>query len=37
MKVHHGLEHHEIAAGFMLTCQSHPKSAIVVVDFDQVL
>jgi len=35
MEVHYGLEHDEIAAGFILTCQSHPKTPVVVVDFDQ--
>lgn len=34
MEVHYGLEHDEIAAGFILTCQSHPKTEKVVVDFD---
>jgi ring-1,2-phenylacetyl-CoA epoxidase subunit PaaE len=29
-----GLEPDEIAAGFILTCQSHPTSEKVVVDFD---
>lgn len=29
-----GLEPDEIAAGFVLTCQSHPTSEKVVVDFD---
>lgn len=35
MEVHYGLEQDEIEAGFILTCQSHPKTAVVVVDFDQ--
>jgi ring-1,2-phenylacetyl-CoA epoxidase subunit PaaE len=34
MDVHWGLEHEEIEQGFILTCQSHPKTANVVVDFD---
>ena len=34
MDVHYALEDHEIAAGFILTCQSHPRSDHVVVDFD---
>jgi ring-1,2-phenylacetyl-CoA epoxidase subunit PaaE len=34
MDVHYGLEPDEIAAGFILTCQSHPKTQKVVVDFD---
>jgi ring-1,2-phenylacetyl-CoA epoxidase subunit PaaE len=35
MEVHYGLEHDEIEAGYILTCQSHPKTPVVVVDFDQ--
>ncbi len=31
----HGLEQSEIEAGFILTCQSHPISDTVVVDYDQ--
>lgn len=34
MDVHWGLEEEEIAKGFILTCQSHPKTERVVVDFD---
>jgi ring-1,2-phenylacetyl-CoA epoxidase subunit PaaE len=34
MEVHWGLEHEEIEKGFILTCQSHPKTEKVVVDFD---
>ena len=34
MEVHYGLEHDELEAGYILTCQSHPKTAEVVVDFD---
>jgi ring-1,2-phenylacetyl-CoA epoxidase subunit PaaE len=34
MDVNYSLEPWEIEAGFVLTCQSHPKSARVVVDFD---
>jgi ring-1,2-phenylacetyl-CoA epoxidase subunit PaaE len=34
MTVNYGLEKDEIAAGFILTCQAHPRSEIVVVDFD---
>ncbi|RYD88698.1 MAG: 2Fe-2S iron-sulfur cluster binding domain-containing protein, partial [Sphingobacteriales bacterium] len=29
-----GLEPDEVAAGYILTCQSHPRTARVVVDFD---
>lgn len=34
MEVNYGLEPDEVEAGFILTCQSHPRSEIVVVDFD---
>ena len=34
MDVNYGLEQEEIEAGFILTCQSHPKSKNVVIDFD---
>lgn len=34
MEVHWGLEEEEIQQGYILTCQSHPKTAKVVVDFD---
>lgn len=34
MDVAWGLEQEEIEKGFILTCQSHPKTAKVVVDFD---
>ncbi|MBR2648516.1 MAG: phenylacetate-CoA oxygenase/reductase subunit PaaK [Sediminibacterium sp.] len=34
MDVHYGLEPDEIAAGFILTCQSHPQTQRVLVDFD---
>ena len=34
MEVNYGLEHDEIEAGFILTCQSHPRTEKVVVDFD---
>lgn len=35
MDITHGLEAAEIEAGFILTCQAHPISDEVVVDFDQ--
>lgn len=35
MDLTHGLEQYEIDKGFILTCQSHPVSEKVVVDFDQ--
>ena len=34
MDVNYGLEPDEIEQGFILTCQSHPRSEKVVVDFD---
>jgi len=34
MDVHWGLEDEEIQQGYILTCQSHPKTSKVVVDFD---
>lgn len=34
MEVNWGLEQEEVEQGFILTCQSHPKTEIVVVDFD---
>jgi ring-1,2-phenylacetyl-CoA epoxidase subunit PaaE len=34
MEVNYGLEQDEVEAGFILTCQSHPRSGKVVVDFD---
>lgn len=34
MDVHWGLEEEEIQQGYILTCQSHPKTERVVVDFD---
>jgi len=35
MDVHWGLDDEEIKNGFILTCQSHPRSETVMVDFDQ--
>ena len=34
MDVNYGLEQEEIEHGFILTCQSHPKTEKVVIDFD---
>lgn len=34
MDVNWGLEPEEVAQGYVLTCQSHPKAEKVVVDFD---
>ena len=33
--INHALEDDEVAAGYILTCQSHPVSERVLVDFDQ--
>ncbi len=35
MDVHYGLEQEEIDQGYVLTCQSHPLTELVSVDFDQ--
>lgn len=34
MEVNYALEKDELAKGFVLTCQSHPKTERVVIDFD---
>jgi len=34
MDVNYGLEPEEVAEGFILTCQSHPRTKKLVVDFD---
>jgi ring-1,2-phenylacetyl-CoA epoxidase subunit PaaE len=34
MDVHWGLEEEEIEQGYILTCQSHPKSIKIIIDFD---
>lgn len=34
MEVHWGLEHEEMDQGYILTCQSHPKTERVIVDYD---
>ena len=34
MDLNYALEADELAAGYVLTCQSHPRSETVVVDFD---
>lgn len=34
MLINYGLEEDEVAAGYVLTCQAHVKSATAVVDFD---
>ena len=35
MDVNYSLEKDEVEAGFVLTCQSHPTSEVVVVSFDE--
>lgn len=35
MDVNYGLDSREVAAGFVLTCRSHPVTDRVVVDYDQ--
>lgn len=35
MEVNYALEPDEVANGYVLTCQSHPRTERVVVDFDQ--
>lgn len=35
MTVNYGLEEDEVANGYILTCQSHPRTDRLVVDFDQ--
>ncbi len=35
MDIIHGLEQHEIEAGYILSCQAHPISKEVKIDFDQ--
>ena len=34
MELNYALEADELAAGFILACQSHPRSSKVVIDFD---
>jgi ring-1,2-phenylacetyl-CoA epoxidase subunit PaaE len=36
MDLNHALSTEELAAGYVLTCQAHPLSAQVVVDFDRI-
>ncbi|MBK9256137.1 MAG: phenylacetate-CoA oxygenase/reductase subunit PaaK [Saprospiraceae bacterium] len=35
MDINYALEPDELAAGYVLTCQSHPRSSVVEIDFDQ--
>jgi ring-1,2-phenylacetyl-CoA epoxidase subunit PaaE len=34
MEINYALEADEVAKGFVLTCQAHPKTERVVIDFD---
>jgi ring-1,2-phenylacetyl-CoA epoxidase subunit PaaE len=34
MDIHYGLEPDEIDAGYVLTCQAHPRSERVILDYD---
>jgi ring-1,2-phenylacetyl-CoA epoxidase subunit PaaE len=34
MEVNYALEEEEVKAGFILTCQSHPRTEKIVIDFD---
>ncbi len=35
MEVNYALEHDEVEKGFILTCQAHPRTERVVIDFDE--
>ncbi len=35
MEVCYGLEKEEVEAGYVLTCQAHPKTSVVVLSFDE--
>jgi ring-1,2-phenylacetyl-CoA epoxidase subunit PaaE len=35
MEVNYALEEEEVEQGFVLTCQAHPTSDRVIIDFDQ--
>ncbi len=35
MEVNYALEHDEVEKGFVLTCQSHPRTERVIIDFDE--
>ena len=35
MEANYGLEDSEVKDGYILTCQSHPRSKKIVVDYDQ--
>ena len=34
MEVNYALDEHEVQKGYVLTCQSHPRTETVVIDFD---
>jgi ring-1,2-phenylacetyl-CoA epoxidase subunit PaaE len=35
MEVNYSLEHDEVEKGFVLTCQAHPRTERVIIDFDE--
>jgi ring-1,2-phenylacetyl-CoA epoxidase subunit PaaE len=35
MDINYALEEDEVAAGYILTCQAHPRSERVVISFDE--
>ena len=35
MEMNYSLEEDEVEEGFILTCQSHPRSEKITIDFDQ--
>jgi ring-1,2-phenylacetyl-CoA epoxidase subunit PaaE len=35
MAANHALEDYEVRRGYVLTCQSHPLTDTIVVDYDQ--
>lgn len=35
MEVNYALEHDEVEKGFILTCQAHPRTERVIIDFDE--
>ncbi|HBS32677.1 MAG TPA: phenylacetic acid degradation protein, partial [Parvularcula sp.] len=35
MEANYALEDYEVERGYILTCQSHPRTAKIIVDYDQ--